>query len=171
MILSLHGSIPKDTTTIQSQAPSAHTYRLLVFKEQSRQPQHSNPQNPAAFASLHLQHRNEIMSCVSLFVNRFFTQPPTFRFAAKPVLLGFAASSKTTRTLHFLTSLRLFVKRRNGILVPVSHSRKGFAKRISTVLKNRFPLLDKRGHSFLLIFGGEERMEHATLEVNSFCQR
>jgi hypothetical protein len=63
----------RNTTTLLSKTPSAHTYRLLVFKEHSHKPQHPNPQNPAAFASLLLQHRNEIMSCVSLFVNRFFT--------------------------------------------------------------------------------------------------
>jgi hypothetical protein len=66
---------PRKHHHAQSQAPSAHTYRLLVFKEHSLPTAESNPQNPTAFASLHLQHRNEIMSCVSLFVNRFFTQP------------------------------------------------------------------------------------------------
>src|ERR1700722_8638682 len=55
----------------QSKTPSAHTYRLLVFKEHSRQPQNSNPQNPAAFAWLLRQYTNEIMSRVSLFVHRF----------------------------------------------------------------------------------------------------
>jgi hypothetical protein len=35
LILSLHGSIPKNTATLQSKTPSAHTYRLLVFKEHS----------------------------------------------------------------------------------------------------------------------------------------
>ncbi len=37
--------------------------------------------------------------------------------------------------------------------------------RISAMLENRFPLLNKRGHSFLLILGGKERMEHVTLEM------
>src|SRR5579863_6030122 len=35
----------RNTTTIQSQAPSAHTYRLLVFKEHSHPPQNPNLQN------------------------------------------------------------------------------------------------------------------------------
>ena len=65
----------RNTTTLLSKAPSAHTYRLLVFKEHSLPTVESQPSDPTAFASLHLQHRNEIMSCVSLFVNRFFTQP------------------------------------------------------------------------------------------------
>jgi hypothetical protein len=133
LILSLHGSAPKNTTTPQSKTPSAHTYRLLVFKEHSPKPQHPLPPDPAAFASLLLQHRNEIMSRASRFVNRFFYSTPTFRFAAKPVLLGSAASSIAPRCTHFLTSLRLIEKRRNGILVPVSASRKGFAKRISAI--------------------------------------
>ena len=61
----------RNTTTLLSKTPSAHTYRLLVFKEHSRQPHSSNPQNPAAFASLHLQHRNEIMKNLFLLVNKF----------------------------------------------------------------------------------------------------
>src|SRR3981189_2586205 len=40
-----------------SKTPSAHTYRLLVFKEQAPKPQHPLPPDPAAFASLLLQHR------------------------------------------------------------------------------------------------------------------
>ncbi|MGF6974493.1 hypothetical protein QFZ94_002943, partial [Paraburkholderia sp. JPY465] len=44
-------------------ASSAHTYRLLVFKDRSAQPAAPEPPLPgtASFASLRLQQRNEIM--------------------------------------------------------------------------------------------------------------
>jgi phosphatidylethanolamine-binding protein (PEBP) family uncharacterized protein len=47
-------------------ASSAHTYRLLVFKE------HIATQNspPFRLASLHQQQRNEIMNNVSVTVNK-----------------------------------------------------------------------------------------------------
>jgi hypothetical protein len=49
LILSLHGSAPKNTTTLQSKTPSAHTYRLLVFKEHSPKPQNLKPLRPRRF--------------------------------------------------------------------------------------------------------------------------
>jgi hypothetical protein len=62
---------------------SAHTYRLLVFKEHSQEPapkpsvalkaqQLNYRHHRFRSASLHQQQRNEIMKNVSLFVNRFF---------------------------------------------------------------------------------------------------
>ncbi|MDN7178410.1 hypothetical protein M0D69_10320, partial [Caballeronia sp. SEWSISQ10-4 2] len=51
-------------------APSAHTYRLLVFKEHSPKSPNLNPSRSAAFASLQSQHRNEIMKNLFLLVNQ-----------------------------------------------------------------------------------------------------
>src|SRR5579872_5682493 len=39
------------------------------------------------------------------------------------------------------------------------------------VLETRRPLLDEGGHAFLLVFGGEERMEDAPLEAHAFGER
>ncbi|MFM0375386.1 hypothetical protein PQQ72_00005, partial [Paraburkholderia strydomiana] len=52
-------------------ASSAHTYRLLVFKDRSAYaalPYHTYPA-PLRSASLHLQQRNEIMKTLFCFVN------------------------------------------------------------------------------------------------------
>ncbi|WP_235008048.1 hypothetical protein, partial [Caballeronia humi] len=59
---------------------SAHTYRLLVFKEHSRETR----TQPSALrsASLHQQQRNEIMKNLFPFVNKFFA------FASKLTDLG-----------------------------------------------------------------------------------
>ena len=147
MILSLHGSAPKNTTTLQSKTPSAHTYRLLVFKEHSPKPQHPLPPDPAAFASLLLQHRNEIMSCASRFVNRFFyrivtsfiSQPPgpSIPCEGRPAWL----SSYRNRTANpqLPASLRLIQKRRGRILVGASGLRKGFVKRMLKARRKRLP--------------------------------
>src|ERR1700712_1410550 len=59
---------------------SAHTYRLLVFKEHSQnlapilvaRTASAYRLRTSFFASLHLQQRNEIMKNVSLIVNKFF---------------------------------------------------------------------------------------------------
>ena len=39
------------------------------------------------------------------------------------------------------------------------------------VLELRRPLLDERRHAFLLIFGREQRVEHAALEAHAFGKR
>jgi len=79
----------RNTTTLLSKTPSAHTYRLLVFKEHSHKPHDPNPQNPAAFASLLLQHRNEIMKNLFLLVNKFVSVCfQTYRLWRPPVSLA-----------------------------------------------------------------------------------
>ncbi|WP_228883948.1 hypothetical protein, partial [Paraburkholderia saeva] len=66
--------IPKDPP---SRPPSsAHTYRLLIFKDRSAfttktVPRFNHPA-PLRSASLHQQQRNEIMKNVCFVVNRFF---------------------------------------------------------------------------------------------------
>src|SRR6266702_3584865 len=120
----------RNTATLLSKTPSAHTYRLLVFKEYSPKPPRSDSFQTRRFlvAAVAAQKRDYVLRLA--FRQQVFYSTPTFRFAATPVLLGFAASSLAPRLTHFLTPLRLIEKRRNGILVPVSSSRKGFAKRI-----------------------------------------
>ncbi|MFP3567122.1 hypothetical protein, partial [Paraburkholderia sp. SIMBA_030] len=66
-------------------ASSAHTYRLLIFKDRFRIHYRTRAalhqlHNPAPLrsASLHLQQRNEIMKTLFRFVNNFF------RFRLKP---------------------------------------------------------------------------------------
>ncbi|WP_211193523.1 hypothetical protein, partial [Paraburkholderia sp. UYCP14C] len=56
-------------------ASSAHTYRLLVFKDRSAQPAAPEPQPPgtASFASLRLQQRSEIMESGPHSVNTLLT--------------------------------------------------------------------------------------------------
>ncbi|MFM0126220.1 hypothetical protein P0D73_46765, partial [Paraburkholderia sp. RL18-101-BIB-B] len=61
-------------------ASSAHTYRLLIFKDRLRihhrtgtaHRQHHNYPAPLRSASLHQQQRNEIMKNFRYVVNRFF---------------------------------------------------------------------------------------------------
>ncbi|WP_211706491.1 hypothetical protein, partial [Paraburkholderia aspalathi] len=57
-------------------ASSAHTYRLLIFKDRLRihyrSAAHSNHPAPLRSASLHQQQRNEIMKNFRYAVNRFF---------------------------------------------------------------------------------------------------
>ncbi|MGE8164690.1 hypothetical protein ACQKRQ_31665, partial [Paraburkholderia sp. NPDC080076] len=61
-------------------ASSAHTYRLLIFKDRlrihyrtgtARRQPHNHPA-PLRSASLHQQQRNEIMKNFRYVVNRFF---------------------------------------------------------------------------------------------------
>ncbi|WP_221307773.1 hypothetical protein, partial [Paraburkholderia sp. CI2] len=59
-------------------ASSAHTYRLLVFKDRSAKPAAPEPPEPplpgtASFASLRLQQRNEIMESGRQHVNTLLT--------------------------------------------------------------------------------------------------
>ncbi|MGF6879314.1 hypothetical protein, partial [Paraburkholderia sp. MM5477-R1] len=56
-------------------ASSAHTYRLLVFKDRSAKPAAPEPPLPgtASFASLRLQQRSEIMENFRRIVNRFLS--------------------------------------------------------------------------------------------------
>ncbi|WP_368623304.1 hypothetical protein, partial [Paraburkholderia sp. BR13444] len=55
-------------------ASSAHTYRLLVFKDRSAPPAAPEPPpGTASFASLRLQQRNEIMENFHRIVNRFLS--------------------------------------------------------------------------------------------------
>jgi hypothetical protein len=84
---------PRKHHHAQSQAPSAHTYRLLVFKEQSLPTAESQPSEPHRFrvAASAAQKRDYVLRFA--FRQQVFYSTPTFRFAAKPVLLGSAASS------------------------------------------------------------------------------
>ena len=77
----------------QSKTPSAHTYRLLVFKEHSLHTAASQPSEPCRFrvAASAAQKRDYVVRFA--FRQQVFYSTPTFRFAAKPVLLGSAASS------------------------------------------------------------------------------
>ncbi|WP_213768503.1 hypothetical protein, partial [Caballeronia sp. dw_19] len=77
----------------QSQAPSAHTYRLLVFKEHSLHTAQPQPSEPCRFrvAASAAQKRDYVVRFA--FRQQVFYFTRTFRFAAKPVLLGSAASS------------------------------------------------------------------------------
>ncbi|WP_222946316.1 hypothetical protein, partial [Paraburkholderia sp. UCT31] len=57
---------------------SAHTYRLLVFKDRSAKPAAPEPPEPplpgtASFASLRLQQRSEIMESGQQHVNTLLT--------------------------------------------------------------------------------------------------
>jgi hypothetical protein len=93
---------------------SAHTYRLLVFKEHSQEPAPKpsvafevQPLNyrrhPFRSASLHQQQRNEIMNNVSLFVNRFFSLPNPLTSPHRPVPQGFAARVPHSLPASFAT--------------------------------------------------------------------
>jgi hypothetical protein len=80
---------------------SAHTYRLLIFKDRLRI-HHRNRTNftyPAPFrsASLHQQQRNEIMKNLFRFVNNIFS-----------------LSLKTLLTLRPLVSAAALVRKRGG---------------------------------------------------------
>ncbi|WP_233803533.1 hypothetical protein [Paraburkholderia sp. HP33-1] len=54
-------------------ASSAHTYRLLVFKDRSAPPAAPELPGTASFASLRLQQRNGIMNNFRQIVNRFLS--------------------------------------------------------------------------------------------------
>src|ERR1700761_9090685 len=82
-------------------ASSAHTYRLLIFKDRLRihEPHravlpHSPLQPPAPLRSapLHLQQRNEIMENFRYAVNRFFQLSQPARFAESLATAGSPAS-------------------------------------------------------------------------------
>ncbi|WP_175773352.1 hypothetical protein [Paraburkholderia phenazinium] len=80
---------------------SAHTYRLLIFKDRLRI-HHRNRTNftypaPLRFASLHQQQRNEIMKNLFRFVNNIFS-----------------LSLKTLLTLRPLVSAAALVRKRGG---------------------------------------------------------
>ncbi|WP_217710982.1 hypothetical protein, partial [Paraburkholderia youngii] len=78
-------------------ASSAHTYRLLVFKDRSAQPAAPEPPpGTASFASLRLQQRSEIME--------------SGRQPVKP-LLRISFGSKDSR-LHLLANIRKRVNSR-----------------------------------------------------------
>jgi hypothetical protein len=79
---------------------SAHTYRLLIFKDRLRT--HQNRANldypaPLCSASLHQQQRNEIMKNLFRFVNNIFS-----------------LSLKTLLTLRPLVSAAALVRKRGG---------------------------------------------------------
>jgi len=74
-------------------ASSAHTYRLLVFKDRSAHsalPYHHPA--PLRSASLHLQQRNEIMKNSGCAVNRFLLLPEPAATARSLATTGFPAS-------------------------------------------------------------------------------
>ncbi|WP_218133030.1 hypothetical protein, partial [Paraburkholderia phenazinium] len=71
---------------------SAHTYRLLIFKDRLRI-HHRNRTNftypaPLRSASLHQQQRNEIMKNFRYAVNRFFQLPEPAHFAESLATAG-----------------------------------------------------------------------------------
>jgi hypothetical protein len=84
---------------------SAHTYRLLIFKDRLRIHHRTrtalhHPRNhpaPLRSASLHLQQRNEIMKNLFRFVNNIFSLP-----------------LKTLVTLRPLVSAAALVRKRGG---------------------------------------------------------
>jgi hypothetical protein len=86
-------------------ASSAHTYRLLIFKDRLRihyrtsttRRQHHNHPAPLRSASLHQQQRNEIMKALFRFVNNIFS-----------------LSLKTLLTLPPLVSAAALVRKRGG---------------------------------------------------------
>jgi hypothetical protein len=84
---------------------SAHTYRLLIFKDRvrihyqtrtARRQPHNRPA-PLRSASLHQQQRNEIMENLFRFVNNIFSLP-----------------LKTLLTLRPLVSTAALVRKRGG---------------------------------------------------------
>jgi hypothetical protein len=86
-------------------ASSAHTYRLLIFKDRlrihyrtgtARRQPHNYPA-PLRSASLHQQQRNEIMKALFRFVNNIFS-----------------LSLKTLLTLRPLVSAAALVRKRGG---------------------------------------------------------
>ncbi|MFM0672095.1 hypothetical protein, partial [Paraburkholderia sediminicola] len=81
-------------------ASSAHTYRLLIFKDRVRihyrtsttRRQHHNYPAPLRSASLHQQQRNEIMKNFRYVVNRFFQLPEPAHLAESLATAGSPAS-------------------------------------------------------------------------------
>ena len=53
------------------------------------------------------------------------------------------------------------------LIMSLSKDEGGFAG-LSPVSEIGLPLLDEGGHAFLLVLGGEERMEDAALEAHAF---
>jgi hypothetical protein len=99
---SFHYCVRLDTFALQQapqnppprRASSAHTYRLLVFKDRCAPPARPDTLRPAPLrsASLHQQQRNEIMKALFRFVNYIFLlslktllTPPPLVSAAAPV--------------------------------------------------------------------------------------
>ena len=93
MILSLPAD-PEESTA--RRASSAHTYRLLVFKDRlrihHRHDAHFNHPAPLRSASLHLQQRNEIMENFRHAVNRFFQLSNPSDLPQTPAIAGSPAS-------------------------------------------------------------------------------
>ncbi|HYS66220.1 MAG TPA: hypothetical protein VEN30_20750, partial [Paraburkholderia sp.] len=70
-------------------ASSAHTYRLLVFKDRlrfHRRRAHLNHPAPLRSASLHLQQRNEIMKALFRFVKNIFSLSLKTFLALRPLV-------------------------------------------------------------------------------------
>jgi hypothetical protein len=116
LILSLHGSAPKNTTTLQSKTPSAHTYRLLVFKEHSPKPQNLKPLRPRRFrvAASAAQKRDYVVRFA--FRQQVFYSTPTFRFCceARPAWLRGILYRATLHPLSHFPSPHREAKERNS---------------------------------------------------------
>jgi hypothetical protein len=96
LILSLIGKLRR---THLASLSSAHTYRLLIFKDRLRI-HHRNRTNftypaPLRFAPLHQQQRNEIMKNFRYVVNRFFQLPEPAHFAESLATAGSPASPRS----------------------------------------------------------------------------
>jgi len=122
----------------QSQTPSAHTYRLLVFKEHSLPTARSLPSEPCRFrvAASAAQKRDYVVrfafrqQVFYRFVTNIISTTWTFQFRRSTALLGSPATEIEQLTPLLPASLRLIQKRRGRILVPPQMLRKGFVKRI-----------------------------------------
>ena len=153
MILSLHGSAPKNTTTLQSKTPSAHTYRLLVFKEHSPKPQNPKPLRPRRFrvAASAAQKRDYVVrfafrqQVFYRIVTNFISQPPGPSIPCERRPAWLSSYRNRTANPQLPASLRLIQKRRGRILVGASELRKGFVKRILKARRKRLSGMRYRG--------------------------
>jgi hypothetical protein len=81
---------------------SAHTYRLLIFKDRLRIHHQTgtalhhlhNPSVPLRSASLHQQQRNEIMKNLFRFVNNIFSLPLKTLLTLRPLVSAAALVRK-----------------------------------------------------------------------------
>jgi hypothetical protein len=134
--LDTFASVPDPKVQYRDRTPSAHTYRLLVFKEHSLKSSAPTSQ-PRRFliyrvAACAAEKRDYVAHFVfrQQFFYRFVT--PASRptgLACRPlipVLPGFRTYRDRSKHPALLTSLRLVLKRRGRILVTLLHARKDY---------------------------------------------